>query len=477
MMSPEWRRRMLLARLREGAPWMTNVTLCLLGVGLLLLTREYAWEYGGAGHFVIGGSGCSGWSVWLYVAAIVVVMTQPVNRATFGIVIGFAVALQAVLLFADPFSSSDIYRYVWDGVVQHAHVNPYRYVPGDPALSWLRAPNQDVFDNINRRDYAHTIYPPAAQMIYWLVTFLSPTVDGMKAAMFGFECLAGWALLALLRHLGRPRTQILLYAWCPLLVWEIGGGGHVDAAVFAFVVLALLFRYRERPVLTGLFLGLAVMTKFYPLVLLPALYKRGDWKMPATLVAVVAVGYAVYSSVGMLVFGFLSGYSKEEGLESGTRYFLLELVQHVRGLEHLPTAAYMVFCAAVMGGISVWAWRYATVETVVGRVFPTHDDETVMDGPPAVAPAYLRAAMMLAVAMMLLFSPHYAWYVVWLIPFFALMPSLPLLAYLMGFFYLYTTQLADPGPKMFLLNEILYGGVAMAMVVWAARKKLGLRLE
>jgi hypothetical protein len=38
----------------------------------------------------------------------------------------------------------------------------------------------------------------------------------------------------------------------------------------------------------------------------------------------------------------------------------------------------------------------------------------------------------------------------------------------MGFFYLYTTALADPGPKMFLLNEILYGVTVAAFAVWIA---------
>jgi hypothetical protein len=463
--------------LRDGRPWMTNGVLCLLGVGLLMLTREYVWEYGGEGHFVIGGAGCSGLSVWLYLAAIAVVLTQPASRATFWIVIGFAVALRFEMVFADPFSSSDIYRYVWDGIVQHAHVNPYRYVPGNAALTWLRAPNQDVFDNINRRDYAHTIYPPVAQMTYWVVTALSPTVSAMKAAMVGFECVTVGALLALLRYLGRPRVEIVMYAWCPLLVWEIGGAGHLDAAVFAWIALALLFRYREQPVWTGLFLGLAVFTKFYPLVLFPALYKRGDWKMPAVVVAVGSVGYAVYSSVGMGVFGFLAGYSKEEGIDSGARYFLLELVQHVRGLAAVPVSAYMVFCVAVMGGISVWAWRNATVEDCKTLLYgqPAHDGRTVMNGAPEVVPvpAYLRAAMMLAFAMMLLFSPHYPWYVIWLVPFFVLVPSLPLLVYLMGFFYLFTTQLADPGPKMFLLNKILYGGVAVAMVLYWGWRRWG----
>jgi hypothetical protein len=40
----------------------------------------------------------------------------------------------------------------------------------------------------------------------------------------------------------------------------------------------------------------------------------------------------------------------------------------------------------------------------------------------------------------------------------------------MGFFYGYTTELADPGPKMFLLNKYLY-----AMVLGAAIIEVGLR--
>ncbi len=499
----------MMASLREGRPWMTNATLCLLGMGLLLLTREYSWEYGPFGHYVIGASGCSGWSVWLYLAAIVVVMTQPVDRATFGIVVTFAVGFEAMTLLNDPFSSSDVYRYVWDGVVQHAHVNPYRYVPGDAALRYLRAPNQDVFDGINRRDYARTIYPPVAQAVYWLVTFFSPTVAMMKIAMVGFLCVAGAAIVALLKSMGRRREELLLFAWFPMLAWEIGGAGHVDAVVIAFVVLAFLFRQREQPVWTGLFLGLAVFTKFYPLVLLPCLWtRRGwrvDWKMPAMVAAVGVVGYSVYISAGKLVLGFLTGYAKEEGIDSGARFFLLDWLQRRHGLENVPVAGYEGFCVVVMGAIALWAWRFAMVEGFTQpaqSVHPTHDDETVMNGPPGNSsypehddeavmvgapapgerfvphssamklpmngpPRFMQAAMAMGFAMMLLFSPHYPWYVVWLIPLFALVPNVPLLAYLLGFFYLFTTALADPGPKMFLLNEILYGGMAVVAVAQA----------
>jgi alpha-1,6-mannosyltransferase len=456
------------AGLREGRPWMTNAALCVIGVGLMLMAKQFSTQLD---HFTIGFSGLSGWSVWLYLAAIVVVLTQPVNRVTYWIIIGFAIAFRAFPYFAEPFLSSDIYRYVWDGVVQHAHINPYRYVPGDPALAFLRAPNQDLFDNMNRRDYARTIYPPVAQMVYYAVTFFSPTVAAMKMAMIGFECVTVGALLALLRHLGRPREEVLLYAWCPLLVWEIGNSGHVDAAVFAFVTLALLFRLRGNAVLVGVFLGAAILTKFYPAVLFPALYQRRDWKMPAVVVAMVAASYGMYSSVGRLVFGFLGGYEKEEGMKTGARYFLLEFVQQLHALRNVPVAAFFAFCAVVMGGLTLWAWWRASVETFDWK-----------NGPVRRTPEFLRVSMLLAFALMLLFSPHYPWYIAWLVPMLVLVPNVPLLAYVCVFFYMCTTPLADGTlPKLLVLNEILYASIAVVLQVavskwpvreWFARERL-----
>jgi hypothetical protein len=443
---------------RIGRSWLTNVVLCALGVGLVVMARQFVAE---RFRYTMGYSGVSGWSDVLFVAAIAIVLTQPVNRATLWIVLGFAVLMRGAVLFTEPYLSTDIYRYVWDGIVQHARISPYRYVPGDPALVNLQAKYPEIFEQINRRDYAHTIYPPAAQMIYWLATLFSPTVQGMKLAMFGFECLTAGALIALLKRMGRRPTDVLLYAWCPLLVWEIGGAGHVDAAIFAFVALALLFRYREQPVMTGLFLGLAVMTKFYPLVLMPALWRRRDWKMPATLVAVCAAGYAVYASVGKLVFGFLGGYAYEEGLDSGTRYFLLEYAQRLRELHWLTKTNYQVLCAIVFVVIAVWAWRYASNERLGASARVQR-------------PAYVRASIMFALALMLLFSPHYPWYIAWLIPLMALYPNWVTLAYVCAFFYGFTTQWAVPGPKMFVLNSWIYFTVVCAFVVEIVWERWGL---
>ena len=425
-------------------PWQTNAALLLVGAGLLLLAKQLIREYD---SFTIGFSGVSEWSVVLYAAACWLILTQPVDRYTFPIIVTVAVACRLVTLVPEPFLSSDVYRYAWDGVVQHAHISPYRYVPGDKALAFLREPNQDLYDHINRRDYAHTIYPPAAQFLFYLITFINPEVTMMKLAMVLCEGLTMFGLVKLLGDMGIRREQSLLYAWCPLLVWEIAGSGHLDAAAIAFIALALLTRYRRRPVATGVFLGIAVLIKLYPIVLLPALFRRGEWKMPIVLAGVIAFGYACYSSVGLGVFGFFGGYVKEEGMDSGTRYFLLEAAQHLPGLHSLPTAAFLVFASGAFGALMLWCWRTCCrVESDAG--------------------SFLVPAFALAFAMMLLFSPHYPWYVAWLVPFLVLEPNLTVFTYVCGLFYLCTTAMAvGSGPQQFLLNKYLYGWTLAAFVV------------
>lgn len=442
----------------RGLSWITNTILSLLGFGLLAFIKQLIIEFH---HFTIGFSGVAGWTVILYVLAAAAILTLPTNRFTLPLIIGFAVAFRLVTLLPQPFMSSDIYRYAWDGVVQHAHISPYRYVPGDPALAFLRGPNQNLFDHINRRDYAHTIYPPVAQFLFYGITWVNASVTFMKLAMILFEGITVYALMELLEALGRRREEVLLYAWCPLLVWEIGSSGHLDSAAMAFIALALLARLRQQPIATGLFLGAAILIKFYPLVLVPALWQRKDMKMPLTMVGLAAFSYACYASVGSLVFGFLGGYVQEEGMQSGARYFLLQLMQRLPGLRHVPSSLYLIGVLAALGALALWSWNAANRDYNQQRGqfwlqwfrLPAHA-------------AFLPGALFLAFAMMLVFSPHYPWYLAWLIPFGVLLPNLPIFTYTLGLFYLSATPLGAGAPEtQYRLNCLLYAGVLLACLL------------
>jgi len=422
-------------------PWVTNAALVLLGWGLVALCRQGVNEIH---HFVIGFGLVAMYQALIYLVAVWVILNRPMNRWTFVIILVCAVGCRLVCLFSPPFLSSDIFRYVWDGQVQAAGINPYRYIPADPHLAFLR--DLDIYPHINRRTYAHTIYPPGSQMLFLLITRFGQSVRWMKACMVGLEALTIWALVKLLAAVGLRREQVLIYAWHPLLLWEVASSGHVDGAALPLIALAMLFYVRHRPVATGVALAAATLVKLYPIALFPALYRRSawrDWRMPAALAGVIAAAYACYSSAGRHVLGFLSEYAKEEGLDTGTRYFLLTLARHTLHWEALPTVAFYAFAALVLLGLSLWAWLTSEAAPL----------------------AAIRCAFVLAAALMLLFSSHYPWYYLWLLPFVCVIPYTPMLYFITACFYLYTTSLANPGPAMYYMFEWLYATTAL-LALW-----------
>jgi alpha-1,6-mannosyltransferase len=364
-------------------PW----ALTAIGAILLLLTSAGLWRqrvYDTDGFTILAlvqGA--------FYLAAVALTWRGGLSRRALLAVFLVAALMRLAVLLAPPYLSDDINRYVWDGRVEGHGINPYQYVPADPHLAPLR--DETIFPHINRSDYAPTIYPPVAEYIFFLGTRLGHSLTAMKATLLAFELAGVLLLLRLLGDWRLPRERILIYVWHPLTLWEFAGSGHVDAAIVTFVALALWARRREAAWLTGSALAAAALVKFFPVVLFPALYRRWDWKMPLAAAATVAVAYAPFMGAGNAVLGFLPGYLHEEGLQSGAGFFLWNLVSSVTPLEHTGPAVYLALAAALMLALAV-------------RALFTAEDR------------YLGSALTLAVAAMVLLSPHYAWYFAWIVP-------------------------------------------------------------
>ena len=263
----------------------------------------------------------------LYALTVWLVVRGRWNSTALRIILAVAVLARIIALLAPDTLSDDIYRYVWDGRVQAAGINPYRYVPADPALAFLR--DNKIYLHINRADYAPTIYPPVAQMIFFLVSRIQESVTAMKLAMMGFEAVTIGAILAWLRRDGLPPERVLIYAWHPLPIWEFSGAGHIDAAAIAFLCLAVLAALRERPVAAGTALALGALVKPFALVIAPALWRKREYRMPAACAGVLLACYAPYLGVGLRVSGFLGGYGDEEGYLEGGGFFLTTLLRHL----------------------------------------------------------------------------------------------------------------------------------------------------
>jgi hypothetical protein len=268
------------------------------------------------------------------------------------LILGWAVIFRLSVLWVTPgFLSDDIYRYAWDGLVQQAGINPYHYPPEAPELRFLR--DETIFPMINRK-WALTIYPPAAQLFFRLLAWLWPgQLVAMKAMILLADAGSIALLLLLLKQLDLPRTHILLYAWHPLVIVELGISGHLDGLMLPFVLLAFLCMMHNRSWLVGASLAIATLLKLYPAILLPALYRKGGWPMPLAFFGLVGMGYLLYLNAGPQIIGYLPYYiTPYEFYNLSLRPILMWLVgritenpfPYVKGLSAVILVLVMVHC-------------------------------------------------------------------------------------------------------------------------------------
>ena len=423
-------------------PWTRGWSFYVLaGLGLIELECCFYGAHAQSHHRITTAYGAALVQALPYLLASWLVLRTGAGRRKFWLMIGFALAFRSVALFGtQPYLSTDVYRYVWDGRVEGAGINPYRYVSSDPALGALR--DAAVYGRMNRPD-ARTIYPPGAEMFFFMVTRVWESVGTMRVAAVACEAVAVWGMCGLLQTFGLSRKRVLLYAWHPLPVWEFAGSGHVDAVVVAALVLGLWAVRRGWATAAGIALASAVAVKLFPVVLFPAFYRRWDWKLPLALAATIAIVYLPYLGVGLgNIFDFLlHGYASEEGLASGERFFLAALLNrwcHVR----LTGQMFQGLTAFALAGLAAW----------------------VLLTRPRDALTPIRRAAALAVLFNVLLSPGYAWYFAWLVIFLPFVPWLGLLWLTTASFVLYANWLHTTLDEFFVIHCVLYVPAAVLAV-------------
>ena len=256
-------------------------------------------------------------------------------RATWGnskslvfIIIFFAVIFRVILVPAAPsVLSKDMYRYIWDGRVQQNGVNPYQHPPDADELKRLR--DKNVYPNINRKSDS-TLYPAGAQLFFRLCHIIvGDSVSGYKGLMTFFDVLTLFMLLALLRVYGFEETRLMIYAWNPLVIFEIAYSGHLEGLTVFWMVLALYLNATNRQIPSVAALAVSSAIKLYPALLLPALVNRGQ-RIKGSLAFIVSIVllYLPFLSAGRKVLGFLPIYLQNpyESFNLGLKYLIMHLL-------------------------------------------------------------------------------------------------------------------------------------------------------
>ena len=375
------------------------------------------------------------------------------------ILIGGALFRFVLVPLDPPRLSTDIYRYIWDGRVQGAGINPYLYLPVDPRLKSLR--DDSIYPNINRKTYAHTIYPPVAQIFFLVVTRVTQTVPGFKAVVVLIDLATMGLVVATLRAIGQPAERVIVYAWHPLPIVEFGASGHIDALMICFIAIAVLARVHRKFGVAGVALGAATLVKFIPVILLPAIYRRWGKKLPIAFLITIIVCYLAYLfAAGKGVLGFLPQYAQEEGLQNGGRYYLLDLIDYVLdwcGVVHeFPPRVFTAIALGGLGILAVWAFY---------RQIPSGKEDDKFTS------QWIFSAFVLAVTFSAFLSPYYPWYYTWLVFFLCFVPSSAVLALTLIAWPLYRSLLEQSEGDLFRFQSRLFlPFFGLLIVAWVGHR-------
>ncbi len=252
---------------QQGRYSVVGLVLCALSVGgiAILLYQPDAWyEAHVYGMTLLAGIGTAG----------TVVIWRSGTLSIRALILG-AIAFRIALLPVVPLLSDDVYRYLWDGVLQLQGINPYESLPSDERLAHLH--DSVLFEEMNSPEF-FSVYPPLSQVFFAIGALAYPL--GWEAAYYllkvlfvGIEMGGVVALASLVKA-----HHAVLYAWNPLVVIEVAGQAHTEAVMVGLLLGAVWAVHHQRIGLASVLVAGAGMAKLYPFALLGLLFVRYGWR-------------------------------------------------------------------------------------------------------------------------------------------------------------------------------------------------------
>jgi alpha-1,6-mannosyltransferase len=303
--------------------------------------------------------------------------------------LGAALVLRLLWLPALPALSDDYHRFRWDGLLVANGVNPYQYRPDTFTLS--ENPSKTKADTsledsvltprfpqhllptavlaqlateyplLNSPHY-FSVYPPVCQAVFGAAAWLFPTngratVLLMRLVLLAAEIGTSWLLVSLLRAFGQDARRALLYLLNPLVLVELTGNLHFEALVIFLLLLMLWLLRRGRVAAGGVALGLAVATKFLPLLVLPLLLRRLGWRrflrLTAAMGTTLAVVFAPFVSPELFVniSKSLNLYFRSFEFNASVYYVLRTLGQWQTGYNEIALIGPALALLTAAGGL------------------------------------------------------------------------------------------------------------------------------
>ena len=328
------------------------------------------------------------------------------------IILAFAIIFRAIFLFTTPTVSDDIYRFYWEGKVAAHGINPYQYAPDSVELEKFRDANWQFMNN---RDVPSP-YPPFSQMTFMYCYLMHPATDGIflfKAFFTFFDMMSVYVLFQLLRNFKIDPRMSMVYAWSPLVILEFSQSGHNDSVAIFFVLFSFLALQKGNKVGSAAALALGALTKVFPLMLAPVMFKAWGKKGIAVFLVMMAIFYLPYIGAGQAIFTGISEYTDRWLFNGSVFAAIVNILESTVIVSTRPEA--------MMVAKLVVAFLFAPV-----LAFLIYLSRKNWDRPLEL----FKYAFVIIGLFLLLTSTVQPWYIIWVMPFLCvfLMPSWILLS-------------------------------------------------
>tara|TARA_Y100000589_G_scaffold131573_2_gene125360 strand:+ start:397 stop:2370 length:1974 start_codon:yes stop_codon:yes gene_type:complete len=194
--------------------------------------------------------------------------------------------------------SDDVYRYTWEGHIQNHGYNPYTIAPDNEEIKHLVWKGYEVPNHANLT----TIYPPLSLYFFRLVSLVTLDYSIYQYLFLALDILVIGLILYLLNLRGDPLENIIYYALNPVCIVAFSAQAHLDILMLLWLVLGIIFYYRQFWLAMWVCLSLAVLSKLLVLLLVPCFINYKNWSSFSSFLVVLLFGYAPFLSDGVHIF-------------------------------------------------------------------------------------------------------------------------------------------------------------------------------
>ena len=261
-----------------------------------------------------------------------------------------------VFLCYQPTLSQDFFRFIWDGRLLLKGISPYLFTPDQIMIS-----KHIFFEDINalyhgmgqlsQRNFSN--YPPIHQIPAFIAAIVcGKSILGSLVSMRLILILADLGILyygrKLLGLFEMPKNAIFIYFLNPLVVIELCGNLHHEGLMVFFMLLAFYHLKCKKLFYTAVFIGLSVLTKLIPLLLVPLFFPKIGCVKSLQFMVIIA-GVIVLGFSPFINLEFLINYSQSVGLwfsnfefNASLYYVLKTILKHFFDLNLITYVRFIV---------------------------------------------------------------------------------------------------------------------------------------